>query len=344
MKITGDNMTSTQEFQNFWNGRNIFITGCTGLLGSHLTESLVSQGANVTGLVRDEVPRNYLTQSKIINKINVVHGCIEDYQLIERCLNEYEIQTVFHLAAQTIVGTANRNPLSTFNTNILGTWNVLESVRRNPLVTEVLIASSDKAYGESSNLPYDENTPLRGSHPYDVSKSCADLLSQAYYKSYDLPVAITRCGNLFGGGDLNFNRLIPGTIRSIHNNTNPIIRSNGKFSRDYIYVKDAVNAYQLLTMKLSQSTEIKGDSFNFSYECPLTAIDVVSNIINIANHSSLEPQILDEAANEIPHQFLSSKKARHLLGWEPSYTFESGVRETLTWYKSFLEGKIRDDT
>ncbi len=337
-------MTCEHSGTGFWKNRKVFVTGCTGLLGSHLSESLVVLGAEVTGLIRDQIPRNYLSMSNTIQRMNVVNGDVEDYDLIERILNEYEIQTIFHLAAQTIVGTANRNPLSTFSTNINGTWNILEAARRNTNITEILIASSDKAYGASVNLPYNEDTPLRGSHPYDVSKSCADLLAQSYFATYQLPVAITRCGNLFGGGDLNFNRLIPGTIRSIYNNISPEIRSDGKSTRDYIYVKDAVNAYTALAANLSTSDSIRGQAFNVSYESPMSAIDVVTTILTLTDQSNLNPKILDQAINEIPHQFPNSKKFRTILKWAPNYTFESGMRETLMWYKLFFEDRVRNDT
>ena len=337
-------MTSERSGTGFWKNRKVFVTGCTGLLGSHLSESLVVLGAEVTGLIRDQIPRNYLSMSNTIQRMNVVNGDVEDYDLIERSLNEYEIQTIFHLAAQTIVGTANRNPLSTFSTNINGTWNILEAARRNTNITEILIASSDKAYGANVNLPYNEDTPLRGSHPYDVSKSCADLLAQSYFATYQLPVAITRCGNLFGGGDLNFNRLIPGTIRSIYNHISPEIRSDGKSTRDYIYVKDAVSAYTALAASLSTSDSIRGQAFNVSYESPMSAIDVVTTILTLTDRSNLNPRILDQATNEIPHQFLNSKKFRTILKWAPDYTFESAMRETLMWYKSFFEGQITNDT
>lgn len=337
-------MTSAHSGTNFWKNRKVFITGCTGLLGSHLAESLVLLGAEVTGLIRDQIPRNYLNMSHTIRQINVVNGNVQDYELIERVLNEYEIQTVFHLAAQTIVGTANRNPLSTFSTNINGTWNVLEASRRSPNITEILIASSDKAYGTSPDLPYNEDTPLRGSHPYDVSKSCADLIAQSYFTTYDLPVAITRCGNLFGGGDLNFNRLIPGTISSVYHDMAPVIRSDGKFTRDYIYVKDAANAYILLAENLYTSKATRGQAFNFSYESPMSAIDVVTKISTLVDGFNLKPKILDQASNEIPHQFLSSEKSHAILKWAPNYTFDSGMRETLIWYKSFFEDRIQNDT
>lgn len=322
---------------SFWTDRTVLVTGCTGLLGSWLTEILTGYGANVVGLVRDQVPQSRLIQNSGISRINVVWGEIEDYQLLERVLNEYQVQTVFHLAAQTIVGIANANPLSTFETNVRGSWNLLEACRQTSWVENIVVASSDKAYGEHPQLPYSEDTPLIGRHPYDVSKSCADLIAQAYFSSYQLPVCITRFGNLFGPGDLNFNRLIPGTIRSALRGEAPVIRSDGKFSRDYIYVEDAADAYAMVAKKMASDSQLAGNAFNFSYEAPMAALEVVNKILNEMGQDGLEPQILDIAKNEIPHQYLSSKKAREMLGWQPQHHFDQGLSRTIPWYENWLK-------
>jgi len=319
---------------SFWKNRNVFVTGCTGLLGSWLTKELVNKEANVIGLIRDWVPKSNLIYANIYKEITSARGEIEDYFLLERVLNEYEIDTVFHLAAQTIVGTANRNPISTFEANIKGTWNILEASRRAPLVKRIVVASSDKAYGDQEKLPYDENTPLEGKYPYDVSKSCADLLCRAYYETYKLPVCVTRCGNFYGGGDLNFNRIVPGTIRSVLNNESPVIRSDGTLVRDYFYIEDAVEAYLLLAEKM-ENKEIQGEAFNFSDELQITVLEVVEKILKVMG-SNLKPEILNEATNEIKHQYLSAKKAREILGWKPGYTLEEGLRRTIKWYREFL--------
>lgn len=320
----------------FWKNRNVFITGCTGLLGSHLTQMLVDRGANVVGLVRDAVPKSNLVYTGVYDRINVVRGCVEDFFLIERALNEYEIDVVFHLAAQTIVGTANRNPLSTFESNIKGTWCVLEACRRVPIVKRIVVASSDKAYGEQEGLPYTETSPLRGAHPYDVSKSCADLIAGAYYQTYKLPVCITRCGNFYGPGDLNFNRIIPGTIRSVLNNEPPIIRSDGTFIRDYFYVKDAALAYIHLAEKMDD-TKIHGEVFNFSNELQISASELTSKILKLMGRADLKPVILNQAENEIKHQYLSARKAREMLSWKPKYDLDGGLKETVAWYTDFLQ-------
>ena len=220
-------MGDTTVNRQYWSGRKVLVTGCSGLLGSSMVSELLDNGAQVIGLIRDWVPNSRLVAEGLAEKITVVRGDIEDIEVLERTLSEYEIQTVFHLAAQAIVGTANRNPLPTFKTNIAGSWNLFEACRRVFLVEAVVVASSDKAYGTPDKLPYDESMPLNGQHPYDVSKSCTDLLAQTYYATYGLPICITRCGNFFGGGDLNFNRIIPGTIRSVLDDERPVIRSDG---------------------------------------------------------------------------------------------------------------------
>jgi len=322
--------------KDFWKNRNVFITGCTGLLGSHLTGKLVDRQANVVGLVRDLVPKSNLVQTGIYDRINIVRGCVEDFFTVERALNEYEIDTVFHLAAQTIVGIANRNPLSTFESNIKGTWCVLEACRRVPIIKRIVLASSDKAYGEQERLPYDETSPLEGSHPYDVSKSCADLIAYAYYKTYKLPVCVTRCGNFYGPGDLNFNRIVPGTIRSVLNNEPPVIRSDGTFIRDYFYVKDAALAYMHLAEKM-EDPKIHGEAFNFSNELQITVLELTNKILKLMGRTDLKPAILNQAEHEIKHQYLSAKKSRELLGWKPKYDLDDALKETVEWYTKFLQ-------
>ncbi len=320
---------------NFWKDRNVFITGCTGLLGSWLTDALVDRGANVVGLVRDLVPGSNLKELGCWEKINVVRGEVEDYPILERALNEYEVDTVFHLAAQTIVRIANRSPLSTFESNIKGTWNLLEACRRVETVNRVVVASSDKAYGTHEKLPYSEDAPLQGRHPYDVSKSCADLLARAYFETYDLPVTVTRCGNLYGGGDLNWNRIIPGTIRSVYNGEAPIIRSDGKYIRDYFFVRDAVAGY-LLQAEKSGEDGVRGEAFNFSEERQVNVLELVNLILKLMGREDIQPKILDQVKGEIRHQYLDSTKARRVLGWKPLFTLEQGLGETIEWYRRFL--------
>ncbi len=298
-------------------------------------KELIDQGANVTGLVRDTVPKSNLYQGEQVKQMNIVQGALEDLDVIERALGEYEIDTVFHLAAQAIVGVANRNPISTFEANILGTWNILEACRRHPLIKRVIVASSDKAYGDQPTLPYDENMPLQGKHPYDVSKSCADLLSHTYFHTYGLPVCITRCGNLYGGGDLNFNRIIPQTIQLVLNGEAPEIRSDGTFIRDYFYIEDAVEAYLLLAEKMEE-LNLAGEAFNFSNEIQLTVLELVEKILK-AMDSDLKPKVLNQGSHEIKHQYLSAEKARKLLNWTPAHTIDEGLEKTIEWYKAFFQ-------
>ena len=299
----------------FWRDRSVLVTGCTGLLGNWLVAELLERGALVTGLVRDLVPQSRLYAGEWYRQINIVRGCVEDLSTVERTINEYEVDTVFHLAAQTIVGVANREPLATFETNIKGTWNILEACRRVGGVSRIVIASSDKAYGDQVVLPYSETTPLQGEHPYDVSKSCADLISRAYYVSYGLPVCITRCGNFYGGGDLNFNRIVPCTIRSALRDKPVVIRSDGTFIRDYFYAKDGVLAYLHLAEQMDRK-EVLGEAFNFSNELQISVRGMVDHVLKLMGKSHLEPVVLNRANNEIRHQYLSADKARKMLGWE----------------------------
>lgn len=321
--------------RNFWRDRPTFVTGGTGLVGSWLVRSLVEARADVVCLVRDWVPQSELVRSGYIDKVKVVRGDIRDRNLMERILGEFEVDTVFHLAAQTIVTIANRNPISTFESNIAGTWNILEACRRSPKIRQIVMASSDKAYGDQEKLPYDENTSLQGVHPYDVSKSAADLIAKTYAVSYDLPVAITRCGNFYGGGDLNWNRIIPGTIRSVIRGEAPIIRSDGKYIRDYFFVEDGAAAYMLLAERLSTHPELRGEAFNFSNELQVTVLDIVQSVLNLMN-SDLQPVVLNQTSNEVLHQYLSAEKARRLLDWHPLFTLESGLKKTIEWYREFF--------
>ena len=321
---------------SFWLDRPTLVSGATGLLGACLVQRLLQKGADVVCLMRDWVPQSELVRSKTIEQVKVVRGDVCDQALIERVLGEYEIVAVFHLAAQTIVTIANRNPVSTFQTNIEGTYSVLEACRRSPLVQQIIIGSSDKAYGDCAELPYTEETPLSGRHPYDVSKSCADLIAQTYAATYGSPVAITRCGNLYGGGDLNWNRLVPGTIRSVIRGERPIIRSDGQYLRDYFYVEDGAAANILLAERLSQNPELRGHAFNFSNETPVSVLQVVERILKLM-HSDLTAIVRNEASHEIRRQYLSAVKARNLLGWRPLFTLDDGLRKTCEWYKRLFE-------
>lgn len=326
-----------KEKNKFWTDKPVFVTGATGLLGSELVKLLIEKKASIVALVRDWIPEAELLQSNLVSQIKIVRGDLADMDLLERIVGEYEIETVFHLAAQTIVGIANRNPISTFESNIRGTWNLLEACRRSPSVKQVVVASSDKAYGINENLPYSEDSPLKGTHPYDVSKSCADLIAQSYYTTFNLPVCVTRCGNLFGGGDLNWNRLIPGTIRSALRGESPIIRSDGSYIRDYFYVADGALAYLHLAELMAENPQVIGEAFNFSNEIQITVLELTDKILELVGRADLKPTILGEARHEIPHQYLNADKAHRLLDWKPTYALDDGLRRTIEWYRNFLE-------
>lgn len=319
----------------FWDQRPAFVTGATGLVGGWLVGRLVEAGADVTCLVRDWVPQSMLLAGEVQRRVNVVRGDVGDQALLERILGEYEIDTVMHLAAQTIVGIANRNPVSTLETNVRGTWAVLEACRRSPRVRQVVLASSDKAYGAQERLPYDEATPLEGRHPYDVSKSCSDLIGQMYAATFGVPAVITRCGNFFGGGDLNWNRLVPGTIRSVLRGERPVIRSDGEYVRDYFYVEDGAEAYMLLAERLAGDRSLAGAAFNFSNEAEVSVLELVRVILDLME-SNLEPEIRNEATGEIRRQYLSASKAREMLGWKPRFSLREGLIRTIDWYRHML--------
>ena len=322
----------------FWARRRVFVTGCTGLLGSWLSDRLVEEGADVVGLVRDSVPHSNFHRLRLPERMSLVQGDLVDYAVLERTLAEYEIEAVFHIAAQTIVPIANRTPLSTFESNIKGTWNLLEAARRHPLLGRFVFSSSDKSYGTHERLPYDETAELRACHPYDVSKACGDMLAVTYHRTWGLPVGISRCANLFGGGDLNFNRIVPGTIRSALHGERPVIRSDGTLVRDYFFVKDAVDGLLALAQALDRA-EVRGEAFNFSSHHRRSVLEITAETLGAVGRADLEPIVLDEATAEIPAQYLSSDKARRVLGWTPHHTLADGLVETVEWYRGYFDGR-----
>ena len=327
--------SDAQSLSPFWRDRPVFVTGASGLVGASVVRRLQEAGAEVVALVRDWVPRAELVTSGLLETVTVVRGDVRDGELLERALGEYEIATVLHLAAQTTVGVANSNPVSTLDTNNRATWALLEACRRSPSVRQVVVASSDKAYGEQPVLPYTEDMPLHGLHPYEASKSCADLIAQMYARSFGVPVCVTRCGNFFGGGDLNWNRIVPGTIRAVVRDERPVIRSDGRFTRDYMYVEDGARAYLQLAECLAARPELAGEAFNFSYEQRLTVLELVSTILSVME-SRLEPDVRNQASNEIRDQYLDAAKARTRLGWAPAFTLNEGLRRTVDWYREYF--------
>jgi len=318
-----------------WPERRVLVTGATGIVGSWLCKDLLERGAYVTALVRDDDPQSDFFRSETAGQCSIVRGDLARFEDCARAINQSESAVVFHLGAQTLVGAALRDPLETFESNIRGTYNVLEAARRfASLVSAVVVASSDKAYGDAQGLPYREDMPLQGRHPYDVSKSCTDLLATAYARTYGLPVAIARRGNIYGGGDLNWSRIVPGTIRSLLRGTRPVLRSSGRLVRDYIYVRDVVGAYVALAEALDDP-HLAGEAFNFSPESRVTVLEIVERIAALMK-LPCDPVILDEARFEIAEQTLSAAKARDTLGWAPAWTLDAGLLETLDWYRRHL--------
>ncbi len=332
-------MDSTQQKEtNWWAGRSDFVTGASGIVGSWLVKELLQRDAQVIALLHDYDPKSELIRSGDVHRISVVSGSLEEFWTLERAINRHEPDTVFHLAAQPIVSVAHRFPLQTFEANIRGTYQLLEVCRiHQQLVQRVVIASSDKAYGSQEKLPYTEDMQLQGRYPYEVSKSCTDLLAQCYAHTYNLPVAIARCGNIYGGGDLNWSRIVPATIRSLLRGERPILRSDGTFLRDYLYIKDAVGAYLSLAEGLERDG-VRGEAFNFSLEQPLSVLDLVAQISRAVGRTDLEPDIQNTARGEIASQYLSAAKAHEVLGWQARYAMEEGLAETVAWYRDFLQG------
>lgn len=317
-----------------WRDRPVLVTGGTGFVGSHLCAQLVGAGALVSVLRRDVEPVTSV-QRPWVQSVRWVEGDITDQALLERALGEHEIATVFHLAAQTQVGVANRNPVSTFESNIAGTWALLEAVRRSPRVEQVVVASSDKAYGDQPTLPYTEDMPLLAVHPYDVSKASADLLAASYHRTWGVPVAVTRCGNFFGPGDTSWSRVVPGTIRSLLRGDRPVVRSDGSLVRDYLYVEDGAHAYRCVAEAMARRDDVAGEAFNFSTESPLTVLELIERI-QMAMGTDLAPDVRDEATSEIQAQHLCAAKARELLGWQPRWSLDDALAATVDWYRSEL--------
>lgn len=321
--------------ERFWMDRPVFVTGGTGLMGGWLVKRLLEQGADVVALVRDRVPRTMFATEGLADKVTTVQGSIEDLPLLRRTFAEYSIRTVFHLAAQPLVGVAKLDPVGALQANVMGTWNVLEAARVAN-VAETVVASSDKAYGISQDLPYFETHPLQGVFPYDVSKSCADLISTMYARTYGKAVGVMRCANLFGGGDLNFSRTIPGVIQSTLRNEQFRIRSDGSCIRDFLYVKDAAKAYMTVAEGLAKRPELAGEGFNFSMSVKLTVLDVVGQVLHLMGREDLEPIIENQAKAEIQEQYMNCDKARRIFGWEPEYQMEHALRETIDWYTAYF--------
>ncbi len=328
---------------DFWRDRPVLVTGANGFVGAWLTHRLVEQGARVVALIRDRVPGSNFHRLGLDGRIDQVDGGLEDFELVSRTVAEYEIEACFHLAAQAIVGVANRSPLSTFESNIRGTWHLLEALRLAGTVGRVVVASSDKAYGVHEELPYRETAPLLPRYPYDTSKACADLLAGCYFHTFGLPVAVTRFANLYGGGDLNFSRIVPDTIRSVLRGQNPVIRSDGTPERDFLHVDDAVDLYLTIARRLP-AEDVAGVVFNGGHNEPVKILDLVERIIRIAGAKGLVPDIRgkDAGHGEIDRQWLDATRAREVLGWRPKVTLDEGLERTVAWYRDDFAGKPSD--
>lgn len=321
--------------RTFWANRPTFVTGATGLIGSWLVKHLLDAGADVVCLVRDWVPQCELVRGHLIDQVQVVRGDVRDQALLERILGEYEVATVIHLAAQSIVKVANQDPSGTLDSNVRGTWSLLEACRRRPGVRQVVLASTDKVYGDVDQLPYTEDMPWLARYPHDVSKACAEMIAMGYAATYETPVAIARLPNVFGGGDLNWSRIIPGTIRSALFGQAPEIHSDGSFIRDYLYVEDAAAIHLLIAEQMADNPDLRGQAFNVSNETHMTALELVQRILQLMG-SDLQPLVLNRAKHEIKHQYLDASKARQMLGWQPFYSMDEGLKLTIDWYRGYF--------
>lgn len=319
-----------------WSGRRVLVTGATGVVGSWVVKALLERGASVVALVLDVDPRCELVQSGDYQRLTIVHGGLEDYAAVERAIGAWEVDTVFHLAAQSLVGPAYRSPMATMEANVRGTYHLLEACRAHSQgIDAIVVASSDKAYGSHDVLPYTEDMPLQPEHPYDASKACSDIIAKAYCKTYGLPISITRCGNIYGGGDLNWSRIVPGTIRSFFRGESPVIRSDGQYVRDYLYVKDAASGY--LQIAEAARHGIVGEAFNIGADARRTVLEIVRTIAELMGRTDIEPDVRNVAKAEILEQWLSAEKVANMIGWKPSYTLESALQETIEWYVAWLE-------
>ena len=318
-----------------WEDKNVFVTGADGFIGAWLAKRLIERKANVFILIRDLKQEATYKLLGLADKVTRIEGDLADYRLLERILNEYSIDSCFHLAAQALVQVANRSPLSTFESNIRGTWNILEACRNTKAIERVVIASSDKAYGAQKELPYIEETPLSGLYPYDASKACADIIARSYFVSYALPVAVTRNANTYGGGDLNFSRIVPDAIRCLLQGKEFIIRSDGAPERDYMYVEDAVDGYITLAGQVEKK-EVKGEAFNFGTGVPISVLALFKVMARLCGKPKSNPRILGIAKNEIDRQYLAVDKAKSILRWSPQFSLEDGLKRTIAWYRRYL--------
>lgn len=341
LRLAASETIGTWSKDTYWVGRRVLITGGTGFVGSWLTKALVNAGSLVTIMVHDLHPS--MSSMEIPGageKVqNIIVSDIRNQSDIKHAIRHYEVDTCFHLAAQAIVSRAMQSPDITYDVNVRGTVNVLEACRSCETVDQIVVASSDKAYGEPLFVPITELHPLLGSFTYDASKACADMISRAYHNSYSLPVAVARCSNIYGGGDTNFSRIVPGTIMSVLLGKRPMVRSDGRAVRDYMYISDAVSAY-LLLCKNVQRAEVKGEAFNFGTSRPVTVLEIVTLIAKLTGGKGIQPIVSNSDEWYIKSQYLSTNKAAKVLGWTPQIVLEKGLLKTISWYRrnaSFLK-------
>lgn len=311
----------------------VFLTGATGLVGGHVTEALLKAypGVQVTTIVQSMDPRSYLVQQGLDKRIGIYYGDIRDRKLVNDLVMREEIDTIIHLAAQPLVSVALQLPYETCETNFMGTLNVLEAARHSPNIRAIVLASTDKSYGRAVFQPYTEEHPLNALHPYDSSKAAADILARCYAQCYGMPIVVTRFGNIYGPGDLNFNRLIPGAMSALNSDVPLRLRSDGSMRRDFVYVKDVAEGYLLLA---KNAKEHAGEAFNITSNVNMSVLEALERISSVVGKQV--PFVIENTAkHEIPAQALSNEKIQSRLGWQPPHTFEDGIRETHEWYKKY---------
>jgi CDP-glucose 4,6-dehydratase len=324
-----------QQEPRFWDGRSVFVTGCSGFLGGWLARALLDHGARVSGLVRGAAAARPLYADGLADRVSTVTGSIGDLTLLCDALAEHDVEVVFHLAAQAITSAARRDPIGTLDTNIRGTWNVLEASRRSGSVKAFVLASSVKVYGAQPSLPFSEDAPLNGCQPYDASKIGAELISSTYHRAYELPVVITRCGNLYGGGDLHWDRIVPGTIRAASEGRRPVVRGGGTPLRDYLYVEDAIDAFLRLA-QVAREPAIAGQAFNIGTGASSSELEMTEQILRAMDREDLKPEVLPASPHAIIHQSLATDKLRAATGWTATRELEDGLARTVAWYRDYL--------
>lgn len=321
----------------FWNGRRVLITGANGFIGAWLSRTLIDLGAQVTGYDKSDSGALDL-HPDVKPRVKIVLGDLTDQAKMEQTLADGQIQTLYHLAAQSNIAIARGGPVPAFESNIRGTWSVLDACRVYGKLETIAVAASNTVYGDHDRHPFDESFALNANHPYSASKACADILARCYAATWGLPIAIARATNTYGGADPNLARIVPGTFLSILRGQQPEIRSDGTPTKGYLYVKDTVNAYRLLGERAAEDA-VRGQPVNFHPDKPSSVLELVQTMVNVADRPDLSPRVTGKPGKyEFEH--LTNQRARDVLGWTPQYSLEAGLRETFQWYQAHAGAEL----